>query len=98
MSIPTGDVQDAYLPTSFCDRLTAASRNVILLACPMHEQEPWAGMPVLGWVAVRASDTDRMAVGMVSSVQVSWPLKFQSFSPWPVWRSHPGSCGEGSSD
>lgn len=34
----SGDVQDAYLPTSFCDRLTAASRNVILLACPMHEQ------------------------------------------------------------
>ena len=41
----SGDVQDAYLPTSFCDRLTAASRNVILLACPMHEQEPWAGLP-----------------------------------------------------
>ena len=34
----SGDVQDAYLPTSFCDRLTAASRNVILLACSMHEQ------------------------------------------------------------
>ena len=50
-----------------------------------------AAMPVLAWAAVRASDMGRMAVGMVNSVEVSWPLKFQSFSPWPVWRSHPGS-------